>query len=77
VTVPAGKLGVVVDASEEGPLVQEVYPTSALKGRIHPGDRILSINGIVTKGMPRTALAALMATGTESVRTFTILSPEL
>jgi hypothetical protein len=77
VTVPAGKLGIVVDASEEGPLVQEVYPTSALKGRIHPGDRILSINGIVTKGMPRTALAALMATGTESVRTFTIISPEL
>jgi hypothetical protein len=75
VTVPAGKLGVVVDASDAGPLVQEVHPTSPLKGRIHPGDRILGINGIETKGMPRAALAALMATGTDAVRTFSIQSP--
>ena len=74
VKVPPGRLGLVVDASEEGPVVQEVHLTSPVKGRIYPGDRIVGINGTSVEGLPQTDLAILMASQTDKEREFQIES---
>ena len=74
IKVPPGKLGVVVDASEDGPVVQQVSFTSPLKGRIYPGDRIIGINGVETDGLSQEGLAILMASETDKVREFKVES---
>ena len=74
VKVPPGKIGVVVDASEDGPVIQEVYQSSPLKGRINPGDRILGINGTPVEGLSQESLAILMASQADKEREFEIES---
>lgn len=74
VRVPAGKLGIVIDASEEGPVVQNVDVTSPVKGRINPGDRIVAIDGIDMDGKTREEIAIVMASGVDKPREFMIES---
>ena len=74
VKVPPGKLGVVIDASAEGPIVRDVYHSSPVKGRINPGDRIVEINGTSVDGLSQHDLAILMASSTDKEREFTLES---
>ena len=74
VKVPPGKIGIVIDASDDGPIVQEVYPSSPVKGRIYRGDRIVGINGTSVDGMSQEDLVILMASSTDKEREFTIES---
>jgi len=75
IKVPPGKLGVVVDASEDGTVVQDVSFTSPLKGRLYPGDRIIEINGVETNGLSKENLVVLMAAETDKMREFKVESP--
>ena len=74
VRVPPGKIGIVVDTCNHGPVVQEVYQTSPVKGRIYPGDRIVEINGTPVDGLSKADLAILMASQTDREREFKIES---
>eukprot|EP00977_Amphora_coffeiformis_P029872 scaffold43171_cov176-Amphora_coffeaeformis.AAC.2 len=74
IKVPPGKLGVVIDASEDGTVVQEVSFTSPLKGRLYPGDRIIEINGVETDGLSKEDLVVLMASETGKTREFKVES---
>lgn len=74
VKVPAGKIGIVIDTSDEGPVVHEVHVSSPVKGRIYPGDRITGVNGTSTHGMSQENLAILMASLKDKEREFQIES---
>ena len=51
VIAPPGKLGVIIDTTVEGPVVHHVDDTSALLGKIWPGDIIIAIDDVDTRGM--------------------------
>jgi len=46
VSCPAGKLGIIIDASPEGePMVRAIRADSVLADKVKVGDRLLSIDG--------------------------------
>jgi hypothetical protein len=76
VVAPAGKLGIVVDTTVEGPVVHKVGEGSPLEGLLFPGDIIVSIDGTNTRAMSAAAITALMVRNAEQERTMVVLSEE-
>jgi hypothetical protein len=60
-TAPPGKLGIVVDTTEDGPKVDEVGRYSALKGMLYPGEVVIGINDVNTRSMSAKRLSEVLA----------------
>lgn len=74
VVAPPGKLGIVVDTSMEGPVVNQVLPTSPLKNKLKEGDVILSINGQDTRAMEGSEITEIMIKTANENRTLQVQS---
>ena len=60
VIAPPGKLGIVVDTSLEGPVVNQILPTSPLRDSLEVGDVLLAINGHDTRAMEGSEITDMM-----------------
>jgi hypothetical protein len=60
VVAPAGKLGIVIDTTLEGPVVHKVNPGSPLEGILSPGDLIVAIDDVDTRAMSASSITSLM-----------------
>ena len=74
ITAPPGKLGVILNTSEKGPVVQSVAPGSPLEGMVWPGDVVISIDGIKARKMSAASLMAYMKTNLNKPRKLTMMS---
>lgn len=77
VTVPEGKLGIVIDTTVDGPLVHSVKPTSPLFGRVFPGDIVASVDDIDTHAMTAVELTDLFSSTSDYCRELTVLSQDM
>ena len=76
VTVLPGKLGIVVDTTLEGPVVNKVNDDSPLEGILFPGDLIVAVDDIDTRAMSASAIYALMIRTSKKERKLTVLSED-
>ncbi|GKZ00228.1 hypothetical protein MPSEU_000975700 [Mayamaea pseudoterrestris] len=76
ITAPAGKLGIVIDTTLEGPVIHKVNLLSPLEGLLKAGDIIVAINDVDTRAMGSSAITALMIKTANQKRTLTILTNE-
>ena len=60
VVAPAGKLGIVLDTTMQGPMVNNVKEGSAMQGILFPGDIIVQIGEEETKAMNAAAINSIM-----------------
>jgi hypothetical protein len=74
VYAPAGKLGVVIDTTKNGPVVHQVKVGSPLEGRIFTGDRIIAIDDIDTVNLSASAVTKIMARKCNEERVLRIFS---
>jgi hypothetical protein len=74
VYAPAGKLGMVVDTTVEGPVVHSVNKTSALRGKLFPGDVIIAIDGVNTRAMSAEDISKLMIKTVNKRRKLTVVT---
>jgi len=58
---PPGPLGIIVDSTSAGPMVHSMKPSSQLIDLIRPGDLIVGLDDIDTRGMTAPTLTRLMA----------------
>lgn len=72
VFAPPGKLGVVIDTTKDGPVVYQVKEDSPLVGVVHPGDKIVSIDEINTRGMTASNITKIMARKADAERRITL-----
>jgi len=75
VIAPAGKLGIVIDTTIDGPVVHKVNPGSALEGLLESGDIIVAIDNVDTRAMTASAITALMVKTANQRRKLTVISP--
>ncbi len=61
VIVPAGKLGIIIETAKEGPVIYKVKEGSPLNGMVFPGDKIVQIDEIKTRGMTANNITKIMA----------------
>jgi hypothetical protein len=73
-TVPPGKLGVVIDDRKMGHIVYEVKNDSPLKGFVFPGDNIIAVDDIDTKGMGARNITKIVASKSEMEKRITVAS---
>ncbi len=71
---PPGKLGVVIDTTKMGPVVYQVKDGSPLQGAIFPGDRIIAVDDIDTRGMTASNITKIMARKADLERKIKVLS---
>mmetsp|Transcript_10305 Transcript_10305/g.20645 ORF Transcript_10305/g.20645 Transcript_10305/m.20645 type:complete len:544 (+) Transcript_10305:1449-3080(+) len=72
---PPGPLGIVIDTTPEGPMVHSLKPTSKLSGLLQPGDLVVGLDDIDTRGMTAATLTRLMAKRSQQAqRKITLLS---
>jgi len=72
---PPGPLGVVIDTTPEGPMVHSLKPTSRLAGLLQPGDLVVGLDDVDTRGMTAATLTRLMAKRSQQAqRKITLLS---
>lgn len=71
VIAPAGKLGLIVDTTSEGPIVHKLKPDSPMEGLLFPGDIIVSIDNVDTK-----AMSAIMINTATQKRTLTVVQDD-
>lgn len=60
-TVPPGPLGLVVDSTPLGPIIHSIKASSHLLSILSPGDLIVGLDGINTRGLSAPSLTRLMA----------------
>jgi hypothetical protein len=76
VFAPPGPLGIVVDTGKEGPVVHSLKPSSVLLGLVTPGDLIVGLDDMDTRGMTAATLTRMMAKrSNQKERKITLLSP--
>jgi PDZ domain len=74
VFAPPDSLGISIDTSVDGLIVQEVSPDSPLIGSISTNNIIISINDVDTRAIPVKALHELMTQALDVRKVLTILS---
>ena len=72
VTVPPGKLGIVIDTSIEGPVIHSVKKDSYLYGKIFSGDVIVAVDNVDTRAMTAAAITTMMAKNARKHRNLTV-----
>ena len=66
ITVPAGKLGMVIDTPNGGfPIVHAIKDTSILADRVRVGDRLVSVDGQDCTTMTAVQVSKLISTKSE------------
>ena len=71
-----GPVGVVIETTKDGPMVHSVRNTSQLLGTVMPGDIIIGLDNIETRGLVAPALTRLMARKSQQEqRKITFLRP--
>ncbi|CAB9524829.1 expressed unknown protein [Seminavis robusta] len=75
VLAPAGKLGIVIDTTLDGPVVHKVNPGSALEGKLKSGDIIVAIDDVDTRAMTAASITALMVKTANQRRKLSVISP--
>ncbi|KAL7458419.1 hypothetical protein ACHAWC_009996, partial [Mediolabrus comicus] len=75
VYAPAGKLGIIVDSSTEGPVVHSLKDGSPLVGNVFIGDLIVAVDDEDTSDWSAHFLTKLVARKSGSVRKLTLCSP--
>lgn len=71
-----GKLGIVIDTTQDGPMVNEVKEGSLLKGLLHEGDIIAKVNDVDTRAMSGAAITSLMVRTAKQTRLLTVLGKD-
>ena len=71
---PPGKLGIVIDTTKQGARVHLVREDSPLRNSIFPGDRIIGIDDIDTRGMTASGITKIMGKKMDRERMITISS---
>lgn len=74
VFTPPGPLGIVVDTTNDGPIVHSLKPTSSLAGHITPGDIIVGLDDMDTRSMTAASLTRLMGKRSQHERKLTLLA---
>jgi C-terminal processing protease CtpA/Prc len=76
VTAPPGKLGIILanKADSKGTVVSGVRTSSALADQIHPGDRIVAIDGEDVSLMTVSEITTIMARKSDFERKLTVLT---
>ena len=77
VLAPAGKLGITIDTTLEGPVIHAVKPTSPIFGLVFPGDIVIAVNNEDTRAMCAVSLTALMARTSAVERELVVLSQDV
>jgi hypothetical protein len=76
VVAPAGKLGIVIDTTIEGPVVHKVFTNSPLETKIFVGDIIIAIDNVDTRAMSAAAISDLMVRTANQPRKLSVLSAD-
>lgn len=76
VLIPPGKLGIVVDTTLEGPVVNQVNDTSPVLGLLFAGDIIVAVDDVDTRAMSASAIYSLMQKTSNQRRKITVLSED-
>jgi hypothetical protein len=76
VVAPAGKLGIIIDTTVDGPVVYKVNADSPLGGVVFPGDLIIQIDDVETRAMSANNITTLMVQTAGQKRTLTVLSDD-
>jgi hypothetical protein len=71
---PAGKLGIVVDTTINGPIVHRLFQSSPLVGQLFVGEYIVAVNDIDTRTMSAIGISELLFKTAFEHRKLTILS---
>ena len=74
VFAPAGKLGIIVDTSSDGPVVHSIKSDSPLVGKVFTGDYIVAVDDEDTSDWSAHYVTKLVARKSGSVRKLTLLS---
>jgi hypothetical protein len=74
IEAPPGILGVIMDCSDQGPIVYSVKKESPLRGIVHKGDLIVGLDGMDTSHLSSSGLTKLMAARKQHTRRITVLS---
>ncbi len=74
VFAPAGKLGIIVDTSSDGPIVHSIKGDSPLIGKVFAGDYIVAIDDEDTSDWSAHNVTKLVARKNASIRKLTLLS---
>lgn len=74
VIAPAGKLGIIIDTSSQGPIVHSVKAGSVLEGLVFEGDLIISLDDEDTTNWSAHNLTKLVASRSKFERRITLLS---
>lgn len=77
VFVPPGKLGIIIDTPDDGPpTVHVVKETSAVRDRIHVGDKLIAVDDEDVQEMTATQVSKIISNKSfNSQRKFTIVRP--
>eukprot|EP00985_Skeletonema_marinoi_P015975 scaffold8438_cov91-Skeletonema_marinoi.AAC.1 len=74
VFAPAGKLGIIVDTSNDGPIVHSINGDSPLVGQVFAGDYIVAVDGEDTSDWSAHNVTKLVARKSGSARKLTLMS---
>ena len=74
IVAPAGKLGLVLRNTKDGPAIHTTKPTSPLEGKVFVGDRIVRVNCTDTTTLRAKELTKLMAGNSTKTREIVVLS---
>ncbi len=74
VFAPAGKLGIIVDTSSDGPIVHSIKADSPLVGKVFTGDYIIAVDDEDTSDWSAHYVTKLVARKSGSVRKLTLMS---
>ena len=74
VFAPAGKLGIIVDTSSDGPVVHSIKGDSPLVGKVFIGDYIIAVDDEDTSDWSAHYVTKLVARKSGSVRKLTLMS---
>ncbi len=74
VFAPAGKLGIIVDSSSDGPKIHSINSESPLVGKVFAGDYIVAVDGEDTSDWSAHNVTKLVARKSGSIRKLTLLS---
>jgi hypothetical protein len=74
VMAPAGKLGIIIDTSSQGPIVHSVKKESVLEGLVFEGDLIIALDDEDTSTWSAHNLTKVVASRSKFERKITVLS---
>ena len=71
---PGASIGLALRTSQIGPMVTQIHPNSPLSHQMGPGDIIVSMDELDTRGMPAEVMVKLVKNRQHQDRTFTVIS---